>query len=549
MKNTSFLFSILFVVLLFSCQSHDSTNKTILHAEALLVSSPDSASQLLASLSHPEKLSRVDYAAWCLIYTQAQLKLLKEFSSDTLIMNSANYYKDSNLPIQAGKAYYLSGYINRKLKKNKEAMIMFKHAEFYLDKTEENKFKGLLNYYMAENFSEDELYTYSLHYYKKSLNYFKLLKDLKLQAFDYRDISNVYFRLHYPFDSVMHYSNQALKLSKAVGDSFNYNFILSRQGKLLYNRDFALSNKLIHQGYRFFPDRRSYYAAILSYTYSMLHQPDSAKYYLDISFSGPLNNKTKVISYLAAAYASKNKGNSDKAFHYFEKAYLFRDSVFEQSIRSQLYSIDKQYDLSKKEAENAKLKIDTRNQVIVIGFLIIVFLIGLIIFLILSNRYKKKQIEHREEKLQMENDIQKKMVENNQKKEMLLSKLQNRIENTLHFNRLQMGLLQNEKLDDFKKKISEQAIFSETDWKYYMHETNHIFDSKISNLSGMNPQLTQSDIIVITLICLQVDISDCCSLLNMKKNAMYHRRKIIKDRIGISKDIDLEDWIKDYLVP
>jgi len=113
---------------------------------------------------------------------------------------------------------------------------------------------------------------------------------------------------------------------------------------------------------------------------------------------------------------------------------------------------------------------------------------------------------------------------------------------------LQMGLLQNEKLDDFKKKISEQAILSEKDWEYYMLETNHIFDSKISNLSGVNPQLTQSDLIVITLICLRVDISDCCSLLNMKKNAMYHRRKIIKDRIGISKDIDLEDWITDYLV-
>ena len=547
MKNTSFLFSILLVVLLFSCQSHDTTNKTILRAEALLVSSPDSASQLLASLSHPEKLSRVDYAAWCLIYTQAQLKLLKEFSSDTLIMNSANYYKDSNLPIQAGKAYYLSGYINHRLKKNKEAMIMFKHAESFLNKTGENKFKGLLDYYIAEICSEDELYTYSLQYYKKSLNYFKLSNDLDFQAYDYRDISNMYFRLHYPFDSVMYYSNQALRLSKAQGDSINYYFILSRQGEMLYNRNYALANKFIHQGYRFFPDRRSYYAAFLSYTYSMLNQRDSAQYYLNISLSRPLNIKTKVITYMAAAYASKNEGNNDKAFHYFEKAYLFRDSVFEQSIQSQLYRIDKQYDLSKKEAENSKLKINTRNQVIVIGLLTIIVLIGLIIFLILSNRYKKKQIEHRAEKLQMEYDINVEKVENNQKKELLLSKLQNRIENTLHFNRLQMGLLQNEKLDDFKKKISEQAILSEKDWEYYMLETNHIFDSKISNLSGVNPQLTQSDLIVITLICLRVDISNCCSLLNMKKNAMYHRRKIIKDRIGISKDIDLEDWIHDYL--
>lgn len=547
MKKINFLYTVLLSILLFSCQAHDTKNKTILRAEFLLVTSPDSASQLLESISHPEKLSRVDYAAWCLIYTQAELKQHKEFRSDSLIMNSAYYYKNINLPIQAGKAYYLSGYIKHSLQKNNEAMQAFKQAEFYLNKTNENKFKGLLDYYMAEICSEDELYTFSLQYYKKSLNYFKLSKNLNFQAYDYRDISNMYFRLHYPFDSVMLYSNEALKLSKALGDSVNYYSILSRQGELLYNRNYALSNKFLHQGYRFFPDRRSYYAAILSYTYSMLNQPDSAKIYLHISLSGPLNIKTKVICYLAAAYAAKNEGNNDKAFHYFEKAYVFRDSVFEQSIRSQLYRIDKQYDLSKKEAENATLKIDTRNQVIVIGLLIIAGLIVLIIFLILYNRFKKKQGEDRVERQKMEYDINVKKAENNQKKELLLSKLQNRIENTLHFNRLQMGLLQSEKLDDFKKKISEQAILSETDWEYYMLETNHIFDSKISNLSGMNSQLTQSDIIVITLICLQVDISNCCSLLNMKKNAMYHRRKIIKDRIGISKDIDLEDWIQNYL--
>lgn len=547
MKNRSVLCSVLLGIFLFSCQSHDTKNKTILRAETLLVSRPDSASRLLASISHPEKLSGVDYAAWCLIYTQAELKLHKEFKSDSLIMVSANYYKNSNLPIQAGKAYYLSGYIKHKLQKNKEAKQAFKQAEFFLNKTGENKFKGLLDYYIAEICSEDELYSYSLQYYKKSLDYFKLSKELNFQAYDYRDISNMYFRLNYPFDSVMLYSNQALKLSKVLGDSINYYFILSQQGELLYNRNYALSNKYIHQGYRFFPDRRPYYAAFLSYTYSMLNQPDSAKYYLHISLSGSSNNNTKVISYLAAALATKNKGNNDKAYYYLEKAYIFRDSVFEQSIRSELYRIDKQYDLSKKEAENATLKINTRNQVIVIGVLIIAVLIGLIVFLIVSNRYKKKQVEQKVVRQQLEYDINLKKTENNQKKELLLSKLQYRIENTLHFNRLHTGLLQHEKVDDFIKKISKEVIFSETDWKYYILETNHIFDSKISNLSGENTQLTQSDIIVITLICLKLDISDCCSLLNMTKNAMYHRRKIIKDRIGISKDIDLEEWITGYL--
>ncbi len=31
------------------------------------------------------------------------------------------------------------------------------------------------------------------------------------------------------------------------------------------------------------------------------------------------------------------------------------------------------------------------------------------------------------------------------------------------------------------------------------------------------------------------------------KNAMYHRRKIIKERIGINKEMELEQWITEYL--
>jgi len=142
-----------------------------------------------------------------------------------------------------------------------------------------------------------------------------------------------------------------------------------------------------------------------------------------------------------------------------------------------------------------------------------------------------------------------KQAENDLKRDLLLSKLQSRIENTLQLNRLSMGLMKHEKLDDFVKELSTQSILSETDWQYYIREVDSIFDGKLSALPETHPQLTRPDMIVITLISLQMDISDCCSLLNMKKNAMYHRRNIIKERLGILQDTDLEDWLSAYLTP
>ena len=106
-----------------------------------------------------------------------------------------------------------------------------------------------------------------------------------------------------------------------------------------------------------------------------------------------------------------------------------------------------------------------------------------------------------------------------------------------------MGLSQHGKLDDFIKEISTQSIISESDWEFYIHEANQIFDQKLALLSASHPQLTQPDIKVITLIFLKMDIADSCSLLNMTKPTMYHRRSLIKERLGIPKDTDLEDWV------
>ena len=52
---------------------------------------------------------------------------------------------------------------------------------------------------------------------------------------------------------------------------------------------------------------------------------------------------------------------------------------------------------------------------------------------------------------------------------------------------------------------------------------------------------------VIALICLKVCIYDSCSLLAMEKNTMYKRRKIIKKKLELDADTDLDKWIVGYM--
>jgi len=552
MKRTKIYAFALVCILLASCRGQYTKNTTILRAEALLNSSPDSAYHLLTSMAHPQDMPKADYAAWCLHYTYAQYKLDKNISSDSLICIAVKYYRHSNFPLQSVTSYYLWGCISEMHNDRVQAMQAYKQAESLFDKITNNKLKAVIYFNMGFISMHDELYNQSLNYFKKSRIYYHVLKNKSDEACAYRYIADIYYELGYPLNSILYYSNLALKQSKDDVDKANYYSILSRQGELLLDHgSYDRSKEYILQAYRNLPEQKIFYAAYLAYSYSKLNKPDSARYYLNITLTDTTKIDDRTLKYLAAAYVNKDEGKMNGAFEYLEKAYMNRDTVFQQSIHSRLYRIDKQFDLTKKEQENAQLKISNQRKVIMIGVLIIFLLVLSFGILYVIDVHKKKMLKidtlNQIQRQKMEYDLMLKQAENKQTQQLLLVKLQNRINNTLFYNKLNMSYGLVDKKEEFEKIMIEQSVLTENDWKYYIEEVNHLFDWKIDLFASTYPGLSQLDLIVITLIALQIDISDSCSLLNMNKTTMYKRRTRIKERIGLEKDINLEDWLAVYL--
>ena len=68
-------------------------------------------------------------------------------------------------------------------------------------------------------------------------------------------------------------------------------------------------------------------------------------------------------------------------------------------------------------------------------------------------------------------------------------------------------------------------------------------NNSLERLSELYPAITQADKIVVSLILLQLNISDSCIVLGLTKNTMYRRRNTIKERLGLDKSMDLEIWL------
>lgn len=547
MTHLKHLCLFLLVGILSSCHSNYTENVTILKAERLLYVSPDSAFVILNKMKNLDKLSKADKAAWCLHYTHAQYKLQKQIKSDSLIKISISYYSNRDLPKYSGTAWYLLGCIYSSQNKKEKAVLAFKKAEDILKETNENGLKGLVDFNIGYTSMQDQLYSHSLNYFRKSLKFFDLSKNDRYKAYAYREIANMYNQKHYPFDSVFHYLSLASNLSKEVGDSMNYYDILISKGELLLEKDCYRSKEYILKAYNHFPEYKPFYAAYLADAYSKLGKQDSANYYLNISLSDKTSSPYKIIGLHAAALIAKSKNDYKSAYEYLNKSYILRDSTYQQNMQSQLYRIDKQFDLTQKDAENAQLKIGKRNMVIWIAILIIGGLSILILFLLRNSRHKRESANNEIEKQKFKFEAEKTQIKNTQKRALLGIRLHNKIDNTLQFNKFRRGYLQKEKLETFIQEVANQSIISEKEWPDYVKEVDYLSENKLTFLKQEYSELTLTDLIVIALISLKVNISDACSLLDMSKNTMYTRRRTIKVRIGLDDNIDLEKWIDDYV--
>jgi len=540
------------ILQLVGCRHTYTQNETILKAEQLLFTSPDSAYKLLKSIKNPEKLPDADYAAWCLHISHAQYKLYMDIKSDSIIKFSVNYYADSQLNLYSGTSYYLWGCISEILNDPQNAMYAYKKADdFFSTDLELNvqqiKIRGLINYRISNLYLVDEYYSDSEHYINKSIKLFKSINDTKYLAYCYRTRAEIYYRQEKPIQLTL--NDAEICKTIALKDSIMelYCDILVFEGKLLVSTDLVKAKHTLLMAHNSSVVNNPDLYSLLNYVYARLNNADSAKYYQQyININHDLNRN--LLLKVSESYIFLAENKKDSAFLNYEKAFNLREKIYKENIKEQLIRIDKQYDLSKKEAEKAKFEIQNQKNTILIAFLSLTALAILLILLIITNINKKRQAEMVIEKQQLEFDVKTKQVENDKKLKILHANLQNKIDNTLRFKKLQTNLSKTDKKEEFLIEITRQSVLTDKEWQFYIDEANELFGGSIAKLRSEYPQLTDADTIIIALICLGIDISNSMVLLDYSgTNTMYVRRNRIKKHLGLENQTDLEKWLKNYL--
>ncbi len=536
------------------CKHKYTQNQTILRAEKMLNTSPDSAYQLLTTIKNPEALSKADYAAWSLHYTHAQYKLYFDIKSDSLLKIAVDYYADSDLNLYSGTAYYLWGCVSELNSDEKKALYAFRRANDLIS-TRENtdkqylRIKGLINYRISNLFLADEYNNEAEKNIDIAIEMFRKLNDYKYLAYCHRIKAEILYRQEKPIPTILKEAEICQNLALKDSSIDLYNNILTFKGKILIAHNINESKNTLLESYKSSNNNQQELFSLLHYVYAKLNNADSAKFFQKLLVIDNTDLNRILLLKLSQSYTLLNEDSTKMAFASFEQAYDLREKIHKKNIKEQLIRIDKQYDFSKKEGEKAKLEIKNKNNMLLIAFLSVTVLAVLLILLFITTNNKKRQAVLKIEKQQLEFNIKTKEVENDRKLKILHSNLKNKIDNTLIFKKLQTNFSKAERKEEFIASITSQAVLTNKEWQFYIDEANDLFDGNLVKLKVNYPQLTDADMIAIALICLGISIGDSIVLLDSSSiHTMYVRRNRIKNHLGLDKSIDLEEWIKEFVI-
>lgn len=172
------------------CREGKGTATTLMEAEALIYTSPDSALQMLEAIPNPERLTGQTQADYALLLTQTRSRCRITATSDSLIRIATDYYQfsDDNARKSASLLYLADVYMD--MKNHVEAMKALKQAEEVVEDAD-TRVQSLVYSKMGYLNRKSGNYNLALIYYKKAMDVDLINHSLEWIVSDLTNILNL----------------------------------------------------------------------------------------------------------------------------------------------------------------------------------------------------------------------------------------------------------------------------------------------------------------------------------------------------------------------
>ena len=562
-------------------EKHHSYPTTMVQADSLVENEHEKALVLLQTLQDsinemPEE-TRMYYNLLCL---KVKDKSYITHTSDSLISQIVDFYKEYGDQEKLMEAYYYMGRVNRDLEDAPRALKYFHKA---IDVSKNTKRYNLLSRVYSQKgtlYAMQDMNEEAMSMFNKALYYAKQAQDNIAIMFTMRDIARIYNAVGETNSAVLFYTkaHEAAKVTKQIKNILDIqcemSWVYIKSGR--YSEAF----EYLYPTLNYKLGRDSCFTDLgLGVLHLKVNKLDSALFYLNKAL------KSKSIYTINITYSSlsKLKESQKKYKESIKYARLHQksmDSIKKISTSNEIRKIRSLYNYQKKEKENQLLKLENTKKQLFIQKLVSIILMIVFSFTIIAfiwNRKKNKYIAQ-SKRVQIERESQYKqsmeyLNKNTEKLEIMeisLFRVKEQKDNAqqdlietqkkLLEKKNQQILLKHRNqhllMSDFNTSAIylkfhtssniETAKISETDWEILQQELDITYDNFTGRLYALMPQLSLLELRICYLIKSSIKVGHMAILLNRSKSTISSSRhrlyKKLTSKDGTPEEFD--DFIK-----
>ena len=466
----------------------------LVHAESVMFDHPDSALHILEDMPMPSaRWDKENHALWCLLVTQAQVKLIMKISSDSLVRIAYDYYKPTNnARRKAMSALYMGG-VNYNLGNIEESIRFYLEAKTEMEKTNDYKLGYLVMSGLGRIFLYRNLIEYAFEACQSAYNYSVKDSNLRYQMVSLQYLARCYCLLN-NLDKAEQVYEQSAELALELKNNDFY-AVVQQELALVYiaQKRFYESLEVVQT---LQPSSQTY--LLRGQIYLCLSKADSALYYLKKSL------RTDNVYTKRSVYKTLYQLSCDSEFNIYMKEFcdsllFYTDSVMSLDKGKEIIAYKEKYDHQKLITEQQRLKLekaDTQRMLFIITICLIVVIAVVAYFyqkrLVRKETTIRKQSEQLQDYMLQLHEYETQLMQNNRYMEELKEQLSGQEMNSeeLHEYREQIDSLQVENSRLSEKINSLQHHIN--DYSSKLDKARHEAD-KFRNLSEENLYLKQRE--------------------------------------------------------
>ena len=483
MKN---ILSILLLLLAFTaCGDKKAVTDVLNRAEALMNEHPDSALNLLRTLTFDDFQKEKNRARYALLHSQALDKNYIDVTNDSLISVALEYYKDKDDVRSKFLSYYYMGRVHANGERYLQATSSLMESEQLVEEVGDDYLSGLLYSEMGRIYRLYYDYPKSLEAHRKAAECYERAGKIRHRNYMWRYQSAVYRNMD-KFNESERLLQKCLASAKEEGDEGlikscvgDLLMLYVEQNRMIEARLFCEEYPVLKQG----EFGNSSFMGILARLCVSEQNYSDARCYLEKGWERVLDRSDSINLYLSSAILSDKLGDGKKAYQELLTGISMQNVNVRHSLEQPILTMQRDYLSDRLEFQNYKLRMEKHLRVL---YIVVFSLLLIIVVWWLVRKLKMTREKARITIDELNEEMQRKEAESHHKIASLLQELEGKHQSDIIINSLREELSRRD--ENLKQYICESESIR-CDLQHVANENlanaSQLFREKMQTMSEM----------------------------------------------------------------